>query len=126
MVDILYRTLGDRIVLATDNMPASDPGYHIEGGVMRSADGTIAGSALRIDQAVRNYMSYAEISFAQAIVGATHAPARLIGADSEMGRIAPGTRADLSFWDEDYRIIGTMVSGTIVHGFHAGRATLAS
>jgi len=31
---------------------------------MRSADGTIAGNALRIDQAVRNYMSYAEISFA--------------------------------------------------------------
>lgn len=126
MVDILYRTLGDRIVLATDNMPPADAGYHIEGGVMRSSDGTIAGSALRIDQAVRNYMSYAEISFAQAVVAATHAPARLIGADSEMGRIAPGMRADLSFWDEDYEIMGTMVSGTMVHGFLAGATTLAS
>ena len=47
MIDILHRTLGDRIVLTTDNMPAADPGYHIEGGVMRAADGTIAGSALR-------------------------------------------------------------------------------
>ena len=43
---------------------------------MRAADGTIAGSALRIDEALRNYMSYAQIPFAQAIVAATHAPAR--------------------------------------------------
>ncbi|HEU5481033.1 MAG TPA: hypothetical protein VFU90_14400, partial [Candidatus Tumulicola sp.] len=60
--------------LATDNMPPADPSYHIAGGVMRAADGTIAGSALRIDEAVRNYMSYAQIPFAQAIVAATYAP----------------------------------------------------
>lgn len=120
MVDMLYRTLGDRIVLATDNMPPADSGYHIEGGVMRASDGTIAGSALRIDQAVRNYMSYAEISFAQAIVAATYAPAQLTNLGHEMGRIAPGLRADLSFWDEDYNILGTMVAGSIVHGLRAG------
>ncbi|HEY7787572.1 MAG TPA: amidohydrolase family protein, partial [Casimicrobiaceae bacterium] len=89
MVDILHRTLGDRIVLATDNMPPADSGYHIEGGVMRSSDGTIAGSALRMDEAVRNYMSYAQIPFAQAIVAATYAPAKLIHHDGDMGRIAP-------------------------------------
>lgn len=115
MVDILHRTLGDRIVLATDNMPAADPGYHIDGGVMRAADGTIAGSALRIDEAVRNYMSYAQIPFAQAITAATYAPAKLIRHDSEMGRIARGMRADLSFWDGDYAITGTMVSGQFVY-----------
>ena len=126
MVDILYRTVGDRIVLATDMMPPGDPGYHIVGGVMRSADGTIAGSALRIDQAVRNFMQYAEISFAHAVMAATHAPARLIGLDGEMGRIAPGMRADLSFWDAQYNILGTMVGGTIVHGKRTGTTTLAS
>ena len=119
MVDILYRTLGDRIVLTTDNMPPADESYHIEGGVMRSSDGTIAGSALRIDQGVRNYMSYAEIPFAQAVVAATHAPAKLLGLDREIGRIAPGMRADLSFWDEDYAIAGTMVGGEAVYGLHA-------
>ncbi len=126
MVDILYRTLGDRIVLTTDVMPAPDPSYHIEGGVMRSDDGTIAGSALRIDQAVRNFMSYAEISFAQAVMAATHAPAKLLGLESEMGRIAPGLRADLSFWDESYGIMGTMVGGEIVYGLGTEKATLAS
>ena len=126
MVDILYRTVGDRIVLATDNMPPADPSYHIDGGVMRDANGTIAGSALRIDQAVRNYMSYAEISFAQAVMAATHAPAKLLGLEHEMGRIAPGMRADLSFWDEDYTIFGTMVGADVVYGLHEGTKILAS
>jgi len=115
MVDILHRTLGDRVVLVTDSMPAADPGYHIEGGVMRTADGTIAGSALRIDEALRNYMSYAQIPFAQAVVAATHAPARLIRHDAEMGRVARGVRADLSFWDREYQVIGTMVGGRFVY-----------
>jgi N-acetylglucosamine-6-phosphate deacetylase len=115
MIDILHRTLGDRIVLVTDNMPAADPGYHIEGGVMRAADGTIAGSALRMDDALRNYMSYAQIPFAQAVVAATHAPARLIRHDADMGRVARGTRADLSFWDREHRVIATMVGGCFVY-----------
>jgi N-acetylglucosamine-6-phosphate deacetylase len=116
MVNILHRTLNDRVVLASDVMPAADPGYHIEGGVMRAADGTIAGSALRIDEAVRNYMSYAEIPFAQAVMAATYAPAKLIRHDADMGRIARGLRADLSFWSEDYAIAGTMVGGRMVYG----------
>ncbi|HEY2475702.1 MAG TPA: amidohydrolase family protein [Candidatus Cybelea sp.] len=115
MIDILHRTLGDRLVLVTDAMPVADPGYHIEGGVVRSADGTIAGSALRMDDAIRNYMSYAQIPFAQAIVAATHAPARLIRHETELGRIARGARADLSFWNKEYHVIATMVGGRFVY-----------
>ncbi|HEY6327310.1 MAG TPA: amidohydrolase family protein [Candidatus Cybelea sp.] len=115
MIDILHRTLGDRVVLVTDHMPAADPGYHIEGGVMRAADGTIAGSALRMDDALRNYMSYAQIPFAQAIVAATYAPARLIRHETELGRVTRGARADLSFWDRDYQVIATMVGGRFVY-----------
>lgn len=115
MVDILHRTLGDRMVLVTDHMPAADPGYHIEGGVMRAADGTIAGSALRMDDALRNYMSYAQIPFAQAVVAATHAPARLIRHDADVGRVTRGARADLSFWDREYQVTATMVGGRFVY-----------
>jgi N-acetylglucosamine-6-phosphate deacetylase len=116
MVDILHRTLGDRIVIATDNMPPAGPGYYIEGGVMRAEDGTIAGSALRIDEGVRNYMAYTELSFAKAVEAATYAPAKLLGLDRELGRITPGLRADLSFWDESFSVIGTMVGGHTVFG----------
>jgi len=115
MVDLLHRLLGERIVLATDNMPPAGPGYHIDGGVMRSEDGTIAGSALRIDEALRNYISYTELPFAKAIVAATYAPARLIGHDATMGRIAPGLRADFSFWNDRHEVLATMVGGEMVY-----------
>ncbi|MEO6913110.1 MAG: amidohydrolase family protein [Candidatus Baltobacteraceae bacterium] len=116
MVDILHRTLGDRLVLATDNMPPSGPGYRVEDGTMRSEDGTIAGSALRIDQAVRNFMAYTEVPFARAIMGATLAPAKLLGYEGEMGRLAKGLRADLSIWDSEHQVIGTIVGGVAVYG----------
>jgi len=116
MVDVLHRTLAERIVLATDNMPPAGPGYHIEGGVMRAEDGTIAGSALRIDEAVRNYMAYTELPFEKAVVGATYAPAKMLGLSRDLGRLAPGLRADLSFWDAEFNVIGTMVGGVTVFG----------
>jgi len=116
MVDILYRTLGNRIVLASDYMAPVGAGYRIEGGVVRSEDGTIAGSALHMDHAVRNLMSYASIPFAQAIVNATAAPARVLGLDRELGTLESGKRADLSIWSDTCQILATMVAGLPVHG----------
>ena len=116
MVDVLHRTLGERIVLATDNMPPAGPGYHIDGGVMRAEDGTIAGSALRMDEAVRNYMAYTELPFAKAVVAATSVPAKLLGLTGELGRLHAGLRADLSFWDREFTVTGTMVGGVPVFG----------
>ncbi len=116
MVDLLYRSLGDRLVLTTDNMPPAGSNYRIEGGVVRSEDGTIAGSALHIDQAVRNLMIYADIPFESAIIHATRSPAILLGLDREMGTLAPGRRADLAVWDETYQPLATVVGGHAVHG----------
>ena len=82
---------------------------------MRADDGTIAGSALTMDRALRNYMAFTGLPFAQAIVAGTHAPARTIGAQSEIGRIAVGMRADLSFWDDRYEVLATMVGGEFVY-----------
>ncbi len=116
MVDLLYRTIGRRMVLATDNMPPAGSGYRIEGGVMRAEDGTIAGSALHPDQAVRNLMSYSTIPFEEAVVSATLTPAHVIGLDREMGRIARGMRADLSIWSPQYEVLATIVGGEPVYG----------
>ena len=116
MVDLLYRSLGDRLVLTTDNMPPAGSNYRIEGGVVRSEDGTIAGSALHIDQGVRNLMTYTGIPFEAAVVHATRSPARMLGLEREMGTIAEGRRADFSIWDESYQPIATIVGGHPVHG----------
>jgi N-acetylglucosamine-6-phosphate deacetylase len=116
MVDLLYRALRDRLVLTTDNMPPAGSGYRIDGGVVRSEDGVIAGSALHIDQAVRNLMAYADIPFETALMCATKAPAKLLGLDRELGTIEPGKRADLSIWDPDYNVLATIVGGVPVYG----------
>jgi N-acetylglucosamine-6-phosphate deacetylase len=116
MVDLLYRSLGERMVLTTDNMPPAGSNYRIEGGVVRSEDGTIAGSALHIDQAVRNLMMYADIPFESAIIHATQSPAVLLGLERELGTIAAGRRADLAIWDEQYQPLTTIVGGHPVHG----------
>jgi N-acetylglucosamine-6-phosphate deacetylase len=116
MVDLLYRTLHERLVLATDNMPPSGSGYRIEGGVVRAEDGTIAGSALLMDQAVRNLMTYADIPFECAVVNATRTPAQLLNLDREQGTIEPGKRADLSVWSDEYQVLATIVGGIPVYG----------
>ena len=116
MIDLLYRSLGDRLVLTTDNMPPAGSNYRIEGGVVRSEDGTIAGSALHIDQGVRNLMMYADIPFESAVVHATRSPALLLGLEREMGTIVAGRRADLAVWDEHVQPIATIVGGIPVHG----------
>jgi N-acetylglucosamine-6-phosphate deacetylase len=116
MIDILYRTLGQRLVLATDYMAPTGSGYRIEGGVVRAEDGTIAGSALHIDQAVRNLMTYAAIPFERALVNATRSPATLLGVERECGTLERGKRADLSIWDEGYQVLATIVGGEPVFG----------
>jgi N-acetylglucosamine-6-phosphate deacetylase len=116
MVDLLYRTLHERVVLATDNMPPAGSGYRIEGGVVRSEDGTIAGSALLMDQAVRNLMMYADIPFETAVISATRTPAQLLGLERELGTIEPGKRADLSVWSDEYQVLSTIVGGVAVYG----------
>ncbi len=116
MVDLTYRTLKERLVLTTDNMPPAGSGYRIDGGVVRAEDGTIAGSALHIDQAVRNLMEYAGIPFESAIVNATRSPAQLLGLEREMGSLEAGKRADLSIWDAGHRVLATIVGGVPVYG----------
>ncbi|MBD5656757.1 MAG: amidohydrolase family protein [Candidatus Eremiobacteraeota bacterium] len=116
MIDVLYRTLGERLVLASDYMAPAGSGYRIEGGVVRAEDGTIAGSALHADRAVRNLMAYARIPFERAIVCATAAPAKLLGVSHECGTLAKGKRADLAIWNDRYEVLTTVVGGEIVYG----------
>ncbi len=116
MVDLLYRTLRERLVLATDNMPPVGNNLRIDGGVVRAEDGTIAGSALHLDEAVRNLMSYANVPFETAIANATSAPAKLLGLDRELGTIEAGKRGDVAVWGEDRSVVATIVGGVPVFG----------
>jgi N-acetylglucosamine-6-phosphate deacetylase len=63
-------------------------------GAPRLADGTIAGSALTMDRAVKRMVEEAGIPLVDVIGAASATPARLLGLD-DRGVVAVGARADL-------------------------------
>lgn len=124
---MVFAAAGGRVAVVTDAVAAAGigPGRHrlagrevvvSERGTARLADGTIAGSTLTMDQAVRNLI---EIGIGQsvAIGAATTVPARLVGRP-ELGTLAPGSPADLVVWSDRIEVRTTMVAGEIV--FDAG------
>jgi N-acetylglucosamine-6-phosphate deacetylase len=110
---------GRRLVAVTDGVEATgmpDGDYTLAGievtlrdGAVRRADGTLAGSALTMDAAVRNLVSWGA-SLADAVHAASSAPAALLGRD-DLGRLGVGAPAHITVVDDDLRVIRTLVGG---------------
>ena len=84
-------------------------------GGVRLADGTLAGSTLTMDQALRNLVGPLGLPLVQAAQRvATHA-ARYLGL-TDRGRIVAGAQADLVSCDGGLAVQGVMVEGETVHG----------
>jgi N-acetylglucosamine-6-phosphate deacetylase len=108
-------------MLVTDAMPAvgsSAPTFILQGrtiqvvdGVCRDENGTLAGTALDMAAAVRNAVSLLDLDLAQAARMASEYPAAFLGLDHELGRIAPGYRANLVQLDEALRVQRTWIDG---------------
>ena len=77
------------------------------------ADGTLAGSGLRMDTGVANMIT-AGVGLADAVAAATRIPADLIGRP-DIGRIARGAAADLAWLGDDMRTRATWVGGELVY-----------
>ncbi|MDH4179495.1 MAG: N-acetylglucosamine-6-phosphate deacetylase, partial [Armatimonadota bacterium] len=112
VVDMVIRLKGpERAVAITDaisgaGMPDGD--YDLGGqaivvkeGAVRLPDGTLAGSALTLDQAVRNIVEFTIAPLPEAIQMATLTPARSIGVSNRKGSLEPGKDADIVFLDDD-------------------------
>jgi N-acetylglucosamine-6-phosphate deacetylase len=111
---LLYRLKNVNLILTTDHMPLRE-GLSEDGGVVRDRDGTIAGSHLTLDRAVRNLMSATGIPLADAVSCATWAPARAMSLDDEVGSLREGMRADLAVWDRRHQISHTFVDGKLAY-----------
>jgi N-acetylglucosamine-6-phosphate deacetylase len=124
-VQLAVRAKGaERIALVSDMMPAAGmpPGDYALGGqavrvddaAARLDDGTLAGSIVTLDEAVRNVVAWTDASPADAIRMATETPARLLDLP-DRGRIVPGLRADLTLFDAELRVMATLIAGELVH-----------
>ncbi len=115
----------DSVALITDAMSAaglSEGDYEflkrkvtVSGGAVRLEDGTIAGSALTMEQAVRNMVMLAGCSWSDAIRMATLTPARITGVDDRKGQLAPGADADVVAIDSDGVIQRVWTRGNLAY-----------
>ena len=126
VVDMVVRLKGpERAVAITDaisgaGMPDGD--YELGGqavvvkeGAVRLPDGTLAGSALTLDQAVRNIVEFTIAPLPEVIQMATLTPARSIGVADRKGSLEPGKDADITIFDDDLNVLKTMVGGEVVY-----------
>jgi N-acetylglucosamine-6-phosphate deacetylase len=75
---------------------------------------TLVGSTLTLDVAVRNLKEVTGCTAAEALACVTHNPARFLGLEGEVGRLAVGARADIVVLTEDLRVQRTIVDGRTV------------
>jgi N-acetylglucosamine-6-phosphate deacetylase len=80
----------------------------------RLADGTLAGSVLRLDQAVRNLTTFTGCPPELAVRSVTSVPARLLGR-ADLGSIRPQARADLVLLTPEMNVVATLIAGEIVY-----------
>ena len=108
-----------RFCLVTDAVEAAgmppgsyrlgDREVHVEDGAVRLADGTLAGSVLTMDAAVRNLVA-SGAALADAVHAASTAPARLLGRD-DLGVLRPGVAANVAVLNDELEVERTVVSG---------------
>ena len=79
----------------------------------RLANGTLAGSILTMDQAIRNLVAWGACSVAEALTMASAVPARLLG-ETKLGRMASGCSADIVVLDAALNVRQTLVAGATI------------
>jgi N-acetylglucosamine-6-phosphate deacetylase len=126
----LIKAVGvERLTLVTDAIAAAGSGAGVyvlgdrclivDDASARLENGTLAGSILTMDQAVRNLVAWGACSLANALTMASTTPSRLLGL-THLGRVAAGCPADLVVLDEDLQVQYTIVNGEL--GYMRGRS----
>ena len=121
----LVASVPGRAVLVTDAISAAglpDGSYvlggqavQVSGGEPRLGDGTLAGSTLTMDAALRRAVRPGGLSVAQASAAASTNPARVLGIEAQCGAIAVGLAADLVTLDDELDLVRVMASGVWAH-----------
>jgi N-acetylglucosamine-6-phosphate deacetylase len=111
----------DRFMLVTDGMPtvgSTNSTFVLQGrtirvvdGICRDENGTLAGTTLDMAAAVRNAVTLLGLDIAEAARMASEYPAEFLGLGHELGRIAPGYRANLVLMDRELNVQKTWIEG---------------
>ena len=125
-IRVLYKVKGqDKICLITDGIESKhlpDGVYAlggqkviVKGKEARLEDGTLAGSTLKMNDAINNAKKVLGISLEKAIDLATRNPALNLGIFDKKGSIALGKDADFAVIDKDLNVYMTVNRGNVIY-----------
>ena len=126
VIRLLVKLVGlERVLAITDAMRAAglsdgefgmgDVAVVVRDGIARDRYGSLAGSTLTMTQALKNMMSFCDLSLAEALPMVTRVPARAIGLYPRKGSLKAGADADIVIWDEDTGVHATLIGGEPVY-----------
>lgn len=126
IVDLTLKLKGkEKISLVTDAMRAKclkngvyDLGGQevtVQDGIATLKNGTLAGSTLRMNDALRNMMKFTGCQLADAITMASETPAKELKVFDKKGSIAVGKDADVVVLDNELNVVMTVCQGLIIH-----------
>jgi N-acetylglucosamine-6-phosphate deacetylase len=133
---IMINALGpERTIIVTDALScaglpdaeftfAGQPARVID-GVARLSDGTITGSVLTTDQALRNLVQRVDVPLPAAVGMLTLNPAQSAAVADRKGRLQAGYDADLLIFDRELRLHATICRGRLAFATDAWRDRLA-
>ena len=123
VIDLLIKAKKpENVVLITDAMSATGmPDGHYRLGLIDvelkagrcTANGTLAGSALTLDRAVRNVVSFAKLDLKQAVQAASSNPAQVVRAKAK-GVLELGADADFVVLTPDGEVRATVINGAVL------------
>ena len=118
---LAYKIKKEKLLLITDAIRAGcmkcgtyDLGGRevcVENGKATLDDGTLAGSVLAMNTAIRNMKKHTEMTLTEVIASVTSAPAKMLGI--QKGLLKEKYDADIAIFDEDFSIIRTIVAGDV-------------
>ncbi len=134
-MNALVKLLGpERTIVITDAVAGAgvpNASFHFAGqpaqvirGAARLADGTITGSVLTMDQALRNVLQMTEVSLQQAVGMLTLNPAHAAQVSRRKGRLQVGYDADLLIFDHSLALQATICRGEVAFATDEWRARL--
>lgn len=123
LFSLIAKVKGDKLCLITDctragGMPDGEydlggQKFYLNGIKCLLEDGTIAGSVLKLNDAVRNVLANTDLPLYEVVNAASLNPATAIGVADKKGSIEIGKDADLVIFDENINIHKTIIGGTV-------------
>ncbi len=93
----------------------ADTEITLSDGICRTADGTLAGSILTQDQALRNMVRWSGLPVQTVLGMLTRNPAQSLGIAAGKGTLAAGHDADMVLLDRNLQVHTTIVQGEVSH-----------